>query len=170
MRVRFSSLGFILAVGVVVELIVFILVVKAIGLGWALLALLAASIGGAWLLKREGTRAWRRFREVTAAGGRPGPHLSRALVGLVAAVLLILPGFVSDVIGLALLIPPIRAVAGRATVALATRRLSSSVAGDLFGPRRVRVKVGRTVRAPADTPPTWTDAAAPIEGEVVDRR
>ena len=75
--------------------------------------LVGLSVVGAVLVRREGTRAWRAVARVAAAGERPGPQLTRALVGLVGAILVAIPGFVTGVIGLALFLPPVRAVAGR---------------------------------------------------------
>jgi UPF0716 protein FxsA len=165
MRRSVSTTAVGLAVTVVLEVVVFVLVANAIGLGYALLILLATSIFGGWLLKHEGTRAWQRFRGIRDAGGRPGPELTRAVVGLGSAVLLIVPGFVTDLVGLVLLVPPMRSVTARGTSTLAARRLSGSVADDLFGPRRVRVKAGRPGgNAPAPEP------GEPLEGEIVDPR
>lgn len=159
MRVRIRGAGLVFAATTIAELIVFVLVAREIGFGWALLTVLATSALGAVLLQREGVRAWQRYRSVTSAGGRPGPHLTRALIGLFGAVLLIIPGFITDVIGLALFIPPVRALAAKATETAAAKRLSSSVAGDLFGPRQVRIRTGKPVRDDD-----------PLDGEVIDPR
>jgi len=174
MRGRFSGAALAFALTVIAEIVVFVLIGNLIGFGYAVLLVLVTSALGGWLLHREGTRAWQRFREVQAAGGRPGPHVSRALVGLVAAALLILPGFITDAVGLALLVPPMRALAGRGATALATRRMSSAAVSDLFGPRRVRVRAGQPrrepdpVHVPAD--PASADPAQAIEGEIVEPR
>jgi UPF0716 protein FxsA len=157
---RFSVAGLAFVVAVLVEILAFVGVWHLIGFGLAFLLLLVVSGLGAFLLRREGTRAWRRFREVSEAGERPGPHLARAVVGLGAAILIALPGFVSGLVGLVLLVPPVRALAGRGAMGLATSRLSSATAGDLFGPRMVKVRVGTPTR---DVP----GAQTPIEGEIV---
>jgi UPF0716 protein FxsA len=178
---RFSAAGLTFALTVLAEVLAFFGVAHLIGLGWAFLALFAMSMVGLWLLKREGPRAWRRFQAVTAAGERPGPQLTKAFLGLVAAILVALPGFLTGVIGLALLIPPVRALAGKGAIGFATKRMSSAVAGDLFGPRRVSVKVGKTVptasRQAASSQAASGRAASgpaaprsgdePIEGEIV---
>jgi UPF0716 protein FxsA len=150
MRVRWIPLA--LVVAAIVEVVVFVLIANAIGWGWAVLAVIATSIIGSLLMRHEGIRAWTRFRAVTAAGERPGPHLSRALVGLVGAFLLMVPGFVTDVIGAALFLPPVRSVAGRGVTRVAGRRLSSATMGEYFGPRRVRAKVGKTTPYQSDDP------------------
>jgi len=176
MRVRVPALAFVL--GLAAEIVVFVLVANWIGFGWALLAVIATSVLGGVLGKREGTRAWRRFRAVTEAGERPGPHLTRSLVGLLAAVLLFIPGFITDAIGLALLLPPARALAAAGVTNVATRRLGSGTVGTFLGPRRVRVRTGRPTRAD-DVRVTIPDTGGPapagghgdaIEGEIIDPR
>jgi len=165
MRIRVRRIPLLTLVTLVTEVVVFVLAGKAIGFGWAFLALVALSILGAVLVKREGVRTWRRFQAVTEAGERPGPHLTRALAGLLGAALVLLPGFVTAVIGLALFIPPVRAVAGRGLSNVAERELSRRGAGHVFGPRRVRVRTGPTSPPSADPQPGGT-----IEGEIIDPR
>jgi|SRR5215467_10375519 len=161
-RVRVRTVPLITLVTVVAEVTVFVLVGKAIGYGWAFLALVALSVLGMVLVRREGMRTWRRFRAVTDAGERPGPHLTRALAGLLGAALVMVPGFVTAVIGLALFIPPVRTLAGRGLSRVAERQLSSGMAGQVFGPRRVRVRTG--------PPTTDPQPGGPIEGEIIDPR
>jgi UPF0716 protein FxsA len=130
------------------EIIVFLLVGNAIGYGWAVLLVFAASAAGVLLLRREGMRAWRGFRAAAQEGRPPGDQVTDGVVGLGAAVLLAIPGLVTGLIGL-LLVLPLRRPAKSAVRRLAERRVSSAVAGDLFGPRRVRVRRG----APTGEPP-----------------
>ena len=157
------------------EIALFVVVVHAIGAGWALLALLAASVAGLALLRREGIRGWRAFRAAADTGQPPGRQVSNSLVGLLGALLLAVPGFITAAVGLLLLLPPLRGLAVRGARRLAERQISSAVAGDLFGPRRVRVRRGDPVTTPASPPPTSSAASsgssgspAAIEGEVVE--
>jgi len=172
-RIRWTALGFVVALAA--EIAAFIVVGKEIGFGLAVLAILVFMALGAFLLQREGTRAWVRFRTVTEAGERPGPQLTRSLVGLLGAFLLLVPGFVTDVIGLTLFLPPVRKLAASAVTAVAGRRLASAAMGDLFGPRQVKVRTGRAVRTPA-TASTGSGGhgtvvdSEPIEGEIIDPR
>jgi UPF0716 protein FxsA len=159
---RFSAVGLAFVLTVLAEVLAFIAVWHFIGFGWTFLLLVGVSVVGAVLVRSEGTRAWQRWRAVAAAGERPGPQLTRALVGLVGAVLVAIPGFVTGLIGLALFLPPVRAIAGRGATGLATRRLAPHLVGDLFGPRRVRVKAGAPVRDAGRF-----DGSTPIEGEIV---
>lgn len=149
----------------VAEVAVFVAVAHAIGAGWAVLAGAALSLLGLVLLRREGVRAWRRFREAAEAGRPPGAQVSDGLVGLVGALLLAVPGFVTAALGVLLLLPPVRILARRRAQAIAERRMTTAAAGSLFGPRKVRVHRGDPVDEPAPAPVV---PGAAIEGEIVD--
>lgn len=151
----------------VAEIAVFVAVVHAIGGLWALFLVLASSIAGMALLRREGIRGWRAFRAAAESGRPPGAQVSNSLVGLLGATLLATPGFITAVVGLLLLTPGIRGLARRGVERATTRRVSAAVAGDLFGPRKVRVRRGDPV---AEEPPAPASTAPPqaIEGEVVE--
>jgi UPF0716 protein FxsA len=143
------------------ELGVFIGLGSLIGYGLTLLLVAAVSVLGLVLLRREGLRAWRGFREAAAGGAPPGPQVTDGLVGLGGALLLAAPGLVSGVIGAVLLVPPVRGLARRQVQARAERLMSSAEAGQVFGPRRV------WARRDESEPPTTTDV---VEGEIVDGR
>ncbi|MEU8183736.1 FxsA family protein [Micromonospora sp. NPDC049044] len=163
---KFVPLALLLAV--VVELAVFVGVGRALGFGLAVLLVFAASLLGLVLLRREGMRAWRGFRAAASAGQPPGGQVTDGLVGLGGALLLAAPGLVSGLIGLLLLVPPVRRLA-RAGVRRATeRRVSSMVAGDLFGPRTVRVRQGAPQPTPQPQPPVVVDGGRAIEGEIIE--
>ncbi|MEV6303508.1 FxsA family protein [Actinoplanes sp. NPDC051861] len=148
------------------EITVFLLVAHAIGTLLAVLLLVISTIIGFTLLRREGIRGWHAFQDAAQAGRPPGPEVSHSLVGLAGALLLAIPGFVTAVAGLLLLLPPGRTLARRGIERFAQRNLGGAVTGDLFGPRRVRVHPGTpvTVVVPDDTPPP---PAGAIEGEIV---
>jgi UPF0716 protein FxsA len=154
-----------------IEITVFVLLAQAIGFGWAFLLVLVTSTAGVLLLRREGMRAWRRFRDAANAGRPPGDQVTDGVVGLGAGLLLAIPGLVTAVVGLLLAVPPGRTLARAAARRAAERRVSSAVAGDLFGPRRVRVRRGAPQpdpahTGPADAPPVT--AGPPIRGEVLE--
>lgn len=151
----------------VVEIAVFVAVVHAVGTGWAVLALAVSCLAGLVLLRREGVRGWRRFRSAAEAGRPPGRQVSDGLVGLLGALLLAVPGFVTAVTGVLLLVPPVRSVARRSVQRATERRVTAAMAGELFGPRRVRVRRGDPVAEPAAAPLPAEPGAA-IEGEIVD--
>ncbi|GIJ20835.1 FxsA family protein [Micromonospora lutea] len=174
---RFVPLA--LLVSVAVEIAVFVLVGRALGFGAAMLLVFAVSLLGLVLLRREGVRAWRGFREAAQSGRPPGRQVTDGLVGLLGALLLASPGLVSGLVGLLLLVPPVRRLVRGGVQRAAERRVSSMTAGDLFGPRRVRVYRGGP-QQPAQAAPQATPSQTPtspaavegqaIEGEIVEPR
>jgi len=94
----------------IVELAVIIQVGQAIGVVETLLLMVLVSIAGAWLVKREGIGVWRRAQRQLDTGVMPGRELVDGVLIMVAGALLLLPGFVSDCLGILLLLPPVRAV------------------------------------------------------------
>ncbi len=103
-----------------VELFVILQVGHAIGALNTVALLILVSMLGAWLVKREGLSVVRRAQERVAQGAVPGRELVDGVLILFAGALLLTPGFLSDVVGVLLLLPPVRA-ALRATV---THRLA----------------------------------------------
>jgi UPF0716 protein FxsA len=97
----------------IAELYVIIQVGQAIGVLPTLVLLLADAILGSMLLKHEGRGAWRRFNEALAARRFPGKEVADGLLIVIGGTLLLTPGFLTDVFGLFLLIPPTRAIARR---------------------------------------------------------
>jgi len=77
---------------------------------------------GVWLAKWQGLSVISRIRRAQAAGEVPGKEVTDGALILLAAFLLVLPGFVSDVLGVLLLLPPVRI----AVRTLALRRVSAS--------------------------------------------
>lgn len=151
------------ALGVAVaEIAAFIGLGNLIGFALTLLLVAAVSLLGLVLLRREGLRAWRGFRQAAAAGAPPGPQVTDGVVGLGGALLLAAPGLVTGAVGAALLTPPVRALARSRMQAGAERRMSSAEAGEVFGPRRVRVE--------REPPPPGGGEADVVEGEIVDDR
>jgi UPF0716 protein FxsA len=90
------------------ELFVIIQVAHVIGLFATLVGLLLISAAGAWLLKREGAAAWRRVRDALARGEMPATEVADGALVFLGGALLLTPGFISDAVGLLLLIPVVR--------------------------------------------------------------
>ncbi len=91
-----------------VEIAVFLQVVAWIGVLNTLALMLAISLCGAWLVKRQGIGTLARMRAELDDGRIPtGPMTDGGLLAA-AGFLLLVPGFVTDVFGLALLVPPVR--------------------------------------------------------------
>lgn len=107
----------------IVELAVIIQVGQAIGVLNTVVLLLLVSFLGSWLVKREGMAVWRRFQDQVHSGVVPGKEIADGVMILLAGALLISPGFVTDVFGVLLLLPPVRAVVRAALL----RRTASRV-------------------------------------------
>jgi UPF0716 protein FxsA len=96
-----------------VELVVIIQVGQVIGTAWTVALLVADSVLGAWLLRREGRRAWQQFRAALEEMRWPGDEVTQGALVIVGGTLLLTPGFVTDVVGFLLLLSPTRAVVSR---------------------------------------------------------
>jgi UPF0716 protein FxsA len=105
----------------IAELYVIIQVGQAIGIVPTLAILLLDGILGAALSRSQGRTAWRRFNEATAAGKVPAKEVFDGACIIVGGAFLLAPGFITDVIGLSLLIPPSRAIYRRLLVGTARR-------------------------------------------------
>ena len=91
-----------------VEILVALQVASAVGILPTVGALVALSFLGTVLLRRQGTSAMVRVRAAWRAGRLPAPEFVDGAVGVSGAVLLMIPGFASAVVGLLLLLPPVR--------------------------------------------------------------
>jgi len=97
----------------IVELYVIIQVGQAIGVVPTLALLLADAVLGSLLLRHQGRGAWLRFNEALAQRRFPGREVADGAMIVVGGTLLLTPGFITDILGLLLLIPPSRAVIRR---------------------------------------------------------
>ena len=93
----------------IVELAVIIQVGQAMGVLPTIGLLLLVSVVGSWLVKREGLGVWRRFKHQMETGNVPGKELADGMMIMLAGALLLSPGFVTDVVAILLLLPPVRA-------------------------------------------------------------
>lgn len=92
-----------------VELYALIRLGSLIGAGPTILLVLGTGAAGAWLARREGFRSWSAVQSELAAGRLPAEELLHALVVVIAGVLLVTPGVLTDAFGLLMLIRPVRA-------------------------------------------------------------
>jgi len=90
------------------EIAVFILVGERIGVGYTLLGVFITAIAGSILLRVQGFGVITRIRHDLDKGVLPGRELAHAAMIVVAGILLLTPGFVTDALGLLLFVPPIR--------------------------------------------------------------
>ena len=112
------------------ELYVIFKVGDAIGILPTLALLVADSILGSLLLKSQGRAVWRRFNESMSAGRIPHREVLDGVLIIFGGAFLITPGFLTDVVGLLLLLPPTRSIF-RGVLA----RRSLMVAGDAVNAR-----------------------------------
>jgi UPF0716 protein FxsA len=94
----------------IAELYVIIQVGQAIGILPTLAILLADAVLGSLLLRQQGRSAWRRFNAAIAEGRFPGREAADGVMVAVGGTLLLTPGFITDIFGLLLLLPPTRAL------------------------------------------------------------
>ena len=131
------------------ELFVAIKVAEAVGVLLTVILLIAGWPVGLWLTKAEGRAAWRRLSAAVAAGRPPGREVVDGALVLAGGVLLMIPGFITDVVGLALLAP--------------TRALARAAVMRNFQSRLVRAatRVARSPRSTYDVDSTATDLERP---------
>ena len=105
------------------EIYVLIQVGQVIGPWWTILLLVLDSVIGAWLVRREGGRAWRALTTALQTGRMPARELADGALILVGGTLMLTPGFVTDVFGFAAILPFTRPFARRLLTGLVARRL-----------------------------------------------
>lgn len=95
------------------EIALFIQVGDRIGLGWTLAIVILTAFIGTALVRNQGLAVWQRANQAMAENRMPLEEVFTGLCLLVAGVLLLTPGFLTDTIGFLLLIPPVRSFLGR---------------------------------------------------------
>ncbi|SDA51259.1 FxsA family protein [Mesorhizobium qingshengii] len=136
MRISFLPL-FLLALPLL-EIAGFVVVGREIGALATVGLVLASGIAGTMLLRHQGLSVMTRIRAEMDAGRDPSRQLAHGAMIVVASILLIIPGFITDIIGLLLFLPPVRDLAwrtfkGRIVVA------TNFTTGGFSGRRRDRV-------------------------------
>jgi UPF0716 protein FxsA len=117
----------------ILEIYVIIQIGQVIG-GWPTVGLLLVeSALGAWLIKREGRRAWNALQNALQTGKMPGRELSDAALVLVGGTLLLTPGFVTDIFGFFFVLPFTRPLARRGLSAFLGRRFATQLGGANLG-------------------------------------
>jgi UPF0716 protein FxsA len=136
----------------IAELFVIIQVGQAIGVWWTIGILIADSILGSVLMRSQGRIAWRRFNEAIQAGRVPAREVVDGALVIFGGALLLTPGFLTDILGLVLLLPPTRAIVRAILLRRFTHRLVASATRP--PPRRHR---------PADVEGTAIDVEPPSD-------
>ena len=102
-----------------------------------LVLVIGVSLLGAWLVKREGISVINRVRDGFRSGRLPTNELADGAMIFFASALMLTPGFLTDFVGLALLIPPIRALLRPSVVSFFKKRIelkASSFGATISGP------------------------------------
>jgi UPF0716 protein FxsA len=136
-----------------VELYVILKVGDAIGVVPTILLLAADSVLGSVLLRSQGRSVWRRFNAALAEGKMPHREVMDGVLVIFGGAFLITPGFVTDVIGLLLLLPPTRALIRSQVVRRLGRRVTVGVTGRPARRTPRYYDVEGTARESDDAPP-----------------
>src|SRR3954447_25489106 len=118
------------------ELYVIYQVGDAIGILPTLALLVLDSLLGAWLLRSQGRATWNRFQATMQAGRVPHREVFDGVLVIFGGAFLITPGFLTDIVGVFLLLPPTRAV---------MRRFLTRRGGRMFG---ISIANGRRTGGP----------------------
>lgn len=149
-----------------VELAVIVQVAGAVGVANTIGLLIAVSLLGAWLAKREGLGVLRRIQAALDRGQTPSTELVDGGLILLAGALMIAPGFISDCLALLLLIPPTRALVRLPVLRYVTRRGRIAVT-NRFGGVRATTRVGDDGRVDVWDVDSWEDPPRPrMTGEL----
>ncbi len=97
----------------VVELVLFMVLGRHIGIPGTLALIIITALLGASLTRSQGLRTLERFQKRVGSGQIPGEEVIAGLLILIAGALLITPGFLTDAVGFSLLMPPVRSILGR---------------------------------------------------------
>ena len=119
----------------IAELAVILEVGQAIGVWWTIALLVADSILGSILMRMQGRAAWRRFNETVQAGRAPAREVLDGALVIFGGALLLTPGFLTDILGLILLVPPSRAVVRAVLRRRLAHRMVISATGRRARPR-----------------------------------
>ncbi|OIJ65572.1 FxsA family membrane protein [Streptomyces mangrovisoli] len=142
----FLPLG--VAVWLVLEIWLLILVAGATSGFVVFLLLVAGFVLGSVVIKRAGRRAFRNLNEALQRGGTPSSSGGNGLM-MLGGLLLMIPGLISDAVGLLLLIPPVQKVVGRLgerTLDRTLRTAPPGSLGDAFQQARMHQPDGKVVQ------------------------
>ncbi len=100
----------------IAELAIIIQVGQAVGVWWTVAILIADSVLGSLLMRTQGRTVWRRFNQALQSGRVPATEVLDGGLVIFGGACLLTPGFLTDLLGLLLLLPPTRAVVRRLLV------------------------------------------------------
>jgi UPF0716 protein FxsA len=156
----------------IAELYVIIQVGGAIGVGPTIAILILDGFLGAFLLRQQGRAAWVRFNRALAENRLPHKEVLDGVLIIFGGALLLTPGFLTDIVGLILLVPPTRAIVRALMARIVRGRLSMGPRAATWGYGQVRRRGARRRPAPdgpspggpagpGRPPPGWDEALFP---------
>jgi UPF0716 protein FxsA len=151
----------------IAELAVIIQVGQVIGVWWTIGLLVVDSVLGSVMMRTQGRTAWRRFNEAIQSGRAPAREVLDGALVIFGGALLLTPGFITDILGLVLLVPPTRALIRR----ILARRLAHRMVVSVTGPRVRRRQDSDVEGTAVDVEGTAVDVegtAVDVEGTAVD--
>jgi UPF0716 protein FxsA len=143
----------------IAELYVIVQIAGEIGILPTLALLVLDSVAGTLLMKSQGRAAWKRFNEATAEGRIPAREVADGALIILGGAFLLTPGFLTDIAGLVLLIPPTRALVRRVLSGMVKGRVAMGPRAAHWGYTRMRSR--RTGPRPA---PGWPPPGPPPTG------
>lgn len=166
----------VLLIGIpIFEVWLLIQVGEQIGVLATVAILIGEAVLGGWLMKREGNRAWTALNESLRTGKMPSGELADAAFVLVGGVLLMLPGFATDLLGFFFLLPFTRPIARHILAFFIARQVNRSglpvmrvrlQTDDLIEGETVADGSASAPRRDSTRPPAQSDPRV-IEGTVV---
>src|SRR3954468_18164330 len=118
----------------IAELALLIQVGQLIGVWWTILLLVADAILGSWLLRSQGRAAWARFNVALAEARIPHREVVDGVLVIFGGVLLLTPGFITDIFGLLFLFPPTRVLMRRLLLRRGALKLVGAMPGTASPP------------------------------------
>ncbi|HEY6886784.1 MAG TPA: FxsA family protein [Solirubrobacter sp.] len=118
----------------IAELALLIQVGQLIGVWWTIALLIADALLGSYLLRTQTRTAWRRFNEALGEGRVPHREVIDGVLVIFGGVLLLTPGFITDVFGLLFLFPPTRVLLRALLVRRGALKLMGSMPGTTTPP------------------------------------
>jgi UPF0716 protein FxsA len=120
-----------------VEIAFFVVIGNTIGLWPTLAGVLVTAVAGSLILRWQGLQLLNEIRSSMGQGRLPARALADAMMVAIAGVLLLTPGYFSDLIGILLLIPPVRTLIYRFLASRVQVVATTTTQSYGFGPRRV---------------------------------
>lgn len=135
-----------LAIGVILlilaEISLYVTLGAAIGLLATLAVVLGSAVAGALIVRAQGRHVSQRLIDSVIQGQNPLHEAGHGVLKALAGVLLVLPGFLTDVMGLVLLVPPVREALMRKFVAEARRHAVDRAMEAMLHPHGARDRTG----------------------------